>query len=80
MLARRTSLPPTLLAPPRVGAGWPERTVAREAVMIAGVLWQVGPSAPVEGSAIVGDAYVRIQAPDRPSFGRVAAGLRRVDR
>jgi hypothetical protein len=80
-----------LSAPPEYGpaarqrggtASKPEPTPTIEETVIAGVPWQIfgGWAHPcsVTADAILPDAYVRIVAPSRADFERVAAGLRQV--
>lgn len=64
------SAPPEYGRVPRVGG-------PVEAVAIDGVVWHLEAS---NAWADLGDAHVHIWAPDRATFERVAAGLRRVNR
>ncbi len=83
-----TSAPPEFCPGGRQTGAAPSRAdpVAEqpgEPVAIAGVTWQLrggGVRAPVRADTILADACVRITAPDRAHFERVAAALRPVNR
>lgn len=90
---RQSSKVQIMSAPPEFGpatrqrggsASKPDPIPPTEAVEIAGVTWQLlgrePRTGPVTADTILGDAYVRIHAPTRAHFERVAVGLRRIDR
>ena len=88
---RRSSDVQIMSAPPEYGRaarqtdGTPDKPVPppTEPVEVGGVTWQLlggRAAAPVEADADLGDAYVRIRAPNRAHFERVAASLRRINR
>ena len=79
------SAPPEYVRAARQTDGTPDKPVPppTEPVEVGGVTWQLlggRAAAPVEADADLGDAYVRIRAPNRAHFERVAASLRRINR